>query len=147
MNSSKTLLIVAFVMVLLAGFWVGSSISQTDLAEDRPTWLAEELNLTEEQEAAMKEAWSEVREKMGDYPGDERRALSERRDEAIKDLLTAEQYPLYQDIQEKYREDKEALIRNWKAPYESAMERTREILSEDQFQRFEELKEKRKRRD
>ncbi|MCA9443214.1 MAG: hypothetical protein KC964_20610, partial [Candidatus Omnitrophica bacterium] len=147
MNSIKALLIVAFVMVLAAGFWMGRSIGQTEPEEDRPTWLAEELNLSSQQEEAMRETWSEVREKMGDYPGEERRTLSDKRDEAIKDLLTEEQYPLYQEIQEKYRKEREDLIENWKAPYEEAMERTRQILSEEQFIQFEELKAKRHKHD
>jgi len=147
MSPSKILLIIAFVMVLVAGFWVGKSVSQTEKKEDPPTWLAEELNLSAEQETSMRQIWGEVREKMGDYPGEERRVLSEKRDEAIKQLLTEEQYPTYQEIQEKYRQDKDELIRNWKAPYEEAMKRTHEILSEEQFEKFEELKERRKKHD
>ncbi len=147
MNSSKALLIFAFVMVLVAGFWVGRSVSQANQNEDRPTWLAEELNLSSEQELEMQEIWGEVRQKMGDYPGDERRALSDKREESIKGLLTEEQYPLYLEIQERYRQEKEELIRNWKTPYEDAMKRTQEILSEDQFSRFEVLKEKRRKHD
>jgi len=144
MKNAKTLLLVAFAMVLTAGVVIGSALRENK--GDRhngPTWLAEELNLTAEQQDRMKEIWSGVRDKTRGYDSDARREIADKRDEAIRELLTDEQIPRFEEIQSEYDREKEKLQEAWKAPFEEAMQKTREVLTPEQLTKFEELREKR----
>jgi hypothetical protein len=131
-------------MVLTAGVVIGTSLREG--SRDRlegPTWLAEELNLSPGQQERMKEIWSGVREKTRGYDSEARKELADERDRAIRDLLTEEQVPKFEEIQADYDREREKLHEAWKAPFEEAMLKTREILSEEQLPKFEQLREKR----
>jgi hypothetical protein len=139
MNQPKILLGVSFVMVFCAGIAIGFLVGNADNRNDKPPWLAGELGLTSQQQREMKDIWRSVREKACEFPSHERRQLGEKRDAAVKELLSGDSVKRYEEILETYSREKEELIRAWKAPFEEAMEKTRKILSEEQFQKFEEL--------
>ena len=143
MNQPKILLGVSFVMVFCAGIAIGFWVRNADNQTDKPPWLAGELGLTSQQQQEMREIWRSVREKACEFPSQERRQLGEKRDAAVKELLPPDQVERYEEILETYAREKEELIHTWKAPFEEAMEKTKEILSEEQFLKFEELGKKR----
>lgn len=144
MKNAKTLILIAFAMVLTAGVVIGSSLRESEKdSHGGPTWLAEELGLSPEQQDRMKEIWSGVRDKTRGYSSDARRELADKRDAAIKELLTDDQIPKFEEIQSDYETEKEKLHEAWKAPFEEAMTKTREVLTEEQLEKFEELREKR----
>jgi Spy/CpxP family protein refolding chaperone len=144
MNQPKILLGGSFIMVFCAGIAIGVLAKSADRPAHEPPWLADELSLAPEQQTEMRETWNSVRERTRDFPSQRRRQLAEDRDQAVGDLLTGDQPDRYKEILETYKREKEELIREWKAPFEEAMEKTRQILSEEQFQKFEELGKDRK---
>jgi hypothetical protein len=139
MNQPKILFIVSFVMVFCAGISIGAFVRVSQDEHHESAWLAEELGLSSTQQLQMKEIWDPVRDSTVDYPSQKRRELAEKRDRSVRDLLHEDQIAHYDQILENYSRNKEVLIKAWRAPFDDAMEKTRQILSEEQFRNFEEL--------
>jgi Spy/CpxP family protein refolding chaperone len=143
MNRAKLLLIVAFIMVFAAGIAMGAILQRVRQPHWGPARLAHELGLTPEQRRSLGEIWSPVREQTREFPAEARRELSEKRDKAIRELLPQDQISRFEEIAETYQREKEELMKAWKAPIDEAVEKTRQILSEQQFQKFEEVRKRR----
>jgi Spy/CpxP family protein refolding chaperone len=144
MNKTKLLFIFSFIMVFAAGAVAGWVIRAAKPPLRGGAWIARELKLTGEQQRQMEGVWNPLREKTREFPSDARRELSEKRDQAVKELLAEDQKKRFEEISADYQQKKEALMKGWRAPMDDAVEKTRKVLSAEQFKKFEELMEKRR---
>jgi Spy/CpxP family protein refolding chaperone len=146
MNRAKTLLLISFALAFCAGIALGAFLFQPEShRRGGPPWLTEELALTSEQEDRMKEIWSEVREKFRGNSWEARRELGEKRDRAVYELLTEEQKAEYDRLREEYEKEVEELQEASRKPVEEAIAKTKEVLTPEQYRKFEELRGKRNR--
>ena len=139
---TKVILLVSFLLTFGAGTSVGLL---TSLPEDRSSdksrpWRG--LNLTDKQREQMREIWSSA---MGRGRG-ERRLLAKERDEAVVALLTEEQLPRYEQIVGEYKRKMKDLSRERQRRIQEAVERTKRILTPEQVEKYEELRERRRER-
>jgi len=102
-------------------------------------WLAAELNLTPEQREQLKAIWSETASRGGHDREDRRRQLYRERDAAIVALIRPEDKPRYEEILKSHAEQVAALDREWHESFQTAIEKTKEILSPEQRSKYEEL--------
>lgn len=133
MNKVKLLLVIAFLMVLAAGLFVGMALDRhlhPPTVAQSPRSL-ERLHLTHEQQEKMKAIWSEVG-RLRDQRFQARHQLFQERDRQISDLLTAEQKQRYREIQDRYRTQVETLENNLQQAVHDAERQTREMLTPEQ---------------
>ncbi len=144
MTRTKVLLLVSFAVVFATGFAVGRLTRHKFGRPGRQSWLAGELELTPEQREQMEAIWSDVMGRLHKAHEQERRALYGQRQEAIENLLTPEQLTEYLAIVDRHEERMRALAQErWQAVQEG-VERTKEILTEEQARRYEEMMERMK---
>jgi Spy/CpxP family protein refolding chaperone len=141
---TKTLVIVCFVVAFAAGLVVGLEARRaSDPTTTRPShhsgWLATELSLSPQQQEQLKTIWSETAERGGRGREDRRRQLYRQRDEAIAALIRPEDKSRYDQVLKDYSEQMSALDREWRASFESTVERTRQILTAKQQAKYDEL--------
>lgn len=105
----------------------------------RGGWLAAELNLTPEQHEQLRQIWSETMRRGRSEGEDPRRQLRSQRDAAIEQLMTAEQRPQYDTILKRYNDQMTELEQQWRASYQTAVDRTRQLLTPEQRDKYEEI--------
>ena len=147
MTKTKMILIVSFLVTAAAGIGVGMLVSWPKPRYARRSRLAKELNLSSEQQEQMRKIWSEVRGFPGGRTGENRRALTQERDKAIIALLSEEQLTQYQQIVQKYERKLEELSQKRRRRFQEAVELTKQILTPEQANKYEELLNKRGERD
>lgn len=138
-NRILLLVIVCFLAAFAAGLAVGLVAGPP---ADRPrhhSWLMTELKLTPQQQEQMGKIWSEVMEGSGRQHGEQRRAAGEERDKAIVGILTPQQQPKYDQIQQDYARKLAELSQQRKGAFDQAVERTKQILTPEQAKLYEEL--------
>jgi len=143
MSKTKILLLVAFVAVFVAGITLGLFAGHRQPPRPGPPWLAAELELTQDQVEKMKEIWSKVvpsPHRPSDRGG--RSAPASERDNAVREILTADQLDRFERINAEYEAKREQRQKELMAPFDEAMERTQQILTEEQLKRFENLQER-----
>ncbi len=142
MARSRIVLFLAAVLILGAGFVLGRISARMHDGpprdEGRPSWLADQLDLSRDQRAKMDAIWAETKQKIG-KTFDERRAIGEERDKAIESLLDDKQRATYADILKKADERRAALGKERDAIVEKANEQSRELLDARQKERWEAL--------
>lgn len=133
------LLVLAFVATFAAGVATGFLASRTRRRPRGPSWLASELNLTNEQRDQMHRIWSEAMRAAGSERWEQRKSLVRERDDAIAALLTDEQQPPYNRILQDYEDKKAAMEGERKKRFEQAVEQTKQILTPEQAAKYEQL--------
>lgn len=144
----------AVVICALAAFAAGWAVgiemhrpAAPQPATTRPSrfggWLTSELKLTAEQQEQMKQIWSETARSGGIDRDSERWKLYRERDQAILELIRPEDRARYEEIQQKHSEDVANLERQWRGSFESAVEKTKQILTPEQRAKYEGLLQKR----
>jgi len=127
-------MVLSLVLVFAAGASVGWLIAR------RPpgprSWLADELHLTAEQREQMQAIWSQVMGRPRDE-GERRAELAQKRDDAIRHLLTDEQSKQYDQIQTQYQQELLKMADERRAAFEQAEARTKEILTPAQREKYE----------
>ena len=140
---TRLVVIIGFVVSFAAGFAVGHKWHQGEPPKaDRPSpggWLAAELKLTPEQRKQLDEIWSETARRGGSDRDEHRGRLYRERDEAIVALIRPEDRPKYEAIQKRHAEEVSAMGADWRKSFDTAVARTKEILTPEQRQRYEEL--------
>lgn len=106
---------------------------------DRSSWLAEQLKLTPEQVRQMQEIWSETARRGGREQGERRQHLRRQRDEAIAALVPEARRPDYERILNEFAAANEAIENEWRGSFDRAVARTKEILTPEQRERYEQL--------
>jgi len=132
------------VLVLCAGVVVGRlSARLSDEAPPPPTghtpsWLADQLDLTADQQQKMDAIWADVKQQMS-KDWDKHRDLDRQRDEAVRDLLSDDQLVQYEAIYDAYRVKRAEMERTRDTLIKSAEERSRELLTDSQKVRWDQL--------
>ncbi len=139
MTKTKVIVLVSFLAAFAAGTAVGLLVGRSAQTPRQRSWLSRELGLTPEQRDQMREIWSEFMRAAGGH----RRALQEERDQAVQALFTEEQKAQYEELMQEYSRKLEELAQQRRELYQQAVERTKQILSEPQRKKYEELLERR----
>lgn len=143
MSRARIILIVCFVVAFAAGVAVGVVGSRRPAGGGRSSWLSRELDLSKEQRAQMLKIWSGAMDTLRKDHRERRRDIRETRNTAVQALLTPEQKKQYAKIQSDYEAKSAALSAARRKAFEDAVRRTKEILTEAQRKRYEELLKKR----
>ena len=144
----KLIFVVGFLVAFAAGLMVGMVGGRATAAPSAAihvghSWLGEELDLTSQQQDQIHKIWADVTR---DGPGGGQRwgQMDKQRDQEVRALLTPEQLPGYDQILRAHHERVDAIrAETRKAPYEEAERRTREILTDSQRLKFDEITRKR----
>lgn len=146
---TKLIVMIGFVVAFAAGWMAGANWSPTlpaQSAEERKegrsgrgSWLAEKLSLSAEQQKQLDEIWSEISRKGGREEMSKRYELRRERDAAIAALIRLEDMGAYDQVLKQYHEKTESLEGEWRATYQRAVERTKEILTPEQRAKYEEM--------
>jgi Spy/CpxP family protein refolding chaperone len=137
MKRSRQVLLLMAVLVLCAGVVVGrlSARLSAEVPPQRqghpPSWLADQLNLSADQQQKMDAIWADVKQQVGN-DWDKHRELDRERDEAIRDLLSDEQQVEYQEIYDIYRQKRQEMEKTRDALIKSAEDRSRNLLNDSQ---------------
>jgi uncharacterized membrane protein len=139
MQKVRILVIASVCLAFVAGAVAGFTASRVEAKWERGSWLQRELNLSPEQAEQMKTIWSEMLSDTRRLHRDLEQALKQQRREALRKLLTDEQFAQYEavekDLEEREQTDHEAR----KAAFDQAVEATKAILDDEQRARYEEM--------
>jgi hypothetical protein len=134
-SGNRLILFVTFVLVLLAGIVLGRLWGR--LPERRapsgapPSWLADQLDLSQDQRQKMDAIWADTRKELGETMKG-RRDLDKQREEAIVALLTPAQKTDYDRINQDFRRKREDLDQKRQAMIHEAETRSRALLNAEQ---------------
>ncbi len=142
--------IVAFTAGLMAGFaWKGNLISRAAPGDsprpgfgggpgrDPGSWIAQQLDLTPEQQKQMKEIWSEVSHRGGGPARERRGQIRHEQEEAIAKLIHEQDKTAYQKIIDDAKVKADAIEADGRKSFEQAVAKTKSILSADQLKKYE----------
>lgn len=102
-------------------------------------WLAAELQLTPEQRDQFNQIWSESARRGGRDHWTRRSQLRQQRDEAIFKLIPEASHTAYDQIRADYDTHVAALEAEWKQSFQTAVEKTRQLLTEAQRQKYDQI--------
>jgi Spy/CpxP family protein refolding chaperone len=143
--------ILCFIMAFAAGLLVGrqtsriasappeESSSTTRPSGGRHGWLVQALDLDASQQKQLGEIWSDPARRGGREREERRRELRRERDEAIAALVPPEHYGKYDQILEHYFNQLDAIDREMRASFDTAVEQTKLILTPEQRVKYEAL--------
>ncbi|MGA2497319.1 MAG: Spy/CpxP family protein refolding chaperone [Tepidisphaeraceae bacterium] len=146
---TKLVVIAGFMIAFAAGLVVGllrresqatpvtPAAAQTRAAHPDRSWLVNELCLTAQQEEQMRQIWSATAQWSGKQTEERRRQYRKERDEAILALVPAGDRPRYAAIQQTCAEQTAALDREWRNSYQAAVEKTKQMLTPEQREKYE----------
>lgn len=105
-----------------------------------PPPLDKVLNLSAEQKQKVDQIWKEAREKADlewKQREERRKALDEQRKQAILALIPAERHEEYTKVRQDFEDKMNQLMRERPKSFEEAVERTKQVLSEQQLKEYE----------
>lgn len=105
----------------------------------RGSWLAQQLELSPEQQKQMDQIWSEVGGRGRREDPAKRNELRKTRDASISALIRSEDRAAYDKVLSDYTAKIEAMETEWKKAFQQAVERTKEILTPAQRTKYEQL--------
>lgn len=103
----------------------------------RHGWLAAELGLTAQQQEQMTRIWSDVARRGRGEHEERRRQLRKERDDAIAALIRQEDRAAYEQILKTYSDRMAALEQETRAAFQEAVEKTKQILTPQQREKYE----------
>lgn len=139
MSRARWMLVFGFLVAMAAGAVLG--VAQ-DRARHRPvegSWLAAQLNLTEEQQEQIRKIWEEAMPRAGREHREVREALLRERDAQVREMLTEEQRAEFDAIVAEHTQKLKELSEERSRAIEAAEERTKRLLTPEQRVRYEEL--------
>lgn len=139
MNGTRWPVVLGFVVALGAGAVLGVAQDRVRNGGGRESWLAAQLDLTPEQQEQIRQVWSEVMSQHGKAYREQRDQLRVQRDAMLRELLNDEQRVRHDAIVAEFERRLEDLGKQKAAAIESAIERTKQLLSPEQRRRYEEL--------
>jgi len=139
--NKKTMAVVltSFVLSMGAGTLLGLNWARSTPHHGGHSWLTDELKLTPQQQEQMRAIWSQAMQKNDPNMGDRRHGLQKERDDAIAKLIPAEQKAAYDKILADYAAKVDAMGRERSKAFQDAVEHSRQILSDTQRQKYEDI--------
>jgi len=142
-TKTRIILLASFAVVFAAGVAVGLVADRSSRPRHGSSWLAGELNLTPEQREKMREIWSQPDQGSAMRRHSEsRREIRQWRDDAVQALLTEEQMVWHDQIMEEYELKLTELSEERRKAFEQKVARAKEILTEPQRKKYEDLLER-----
>lgn len=140
MTRTKLIVVVCFCLALVAGGLVGYALGRRDPRHrSRESWIADELDLSVDQREKMKRIWSDVHQQMRTLGRSRRSEIRATRDQAIRNLLNEDQKADYDTIMADYDRAMKEMETRRRAVFDSAVEKTRAILTPEQREKYETL--------
>jgi len=139
MTRTKLILFACFCAVFAAGAAAGIAVGHVATRPRPGSWLGHELNLTAEQREQMRQIWSSAMKGSPQQDRERREALRKERDDAVKALLTDEQKAHYEKVMQTYSQQTAAMEAERRKAFEEAVERTKQILTESQRKKYEQM--------
>jgi Spy/CpxP family protein refolding chaperone len=149
MTKVKATLLFAFILALSAGVVLGFAAARrvdppgptaTKPAESRrDSWLSDQLKLSPEQGDQIREIWQKAMSEQGRANSERRRALEKERDAAVLALFTTEQRDEHDRLMAQYDARIAELGRERDRLRQEAIEKTKQVLTEGQRKKYEEL--------
>jgi Spy/CpxP family protein refolding chaperone len=145
---TRILVLIGFVIAFGAG-WMASGTwhpphpggpGEQPPKGNRGSWLVQQLELTPDQQKQMDQIWSELGGRGGHREDPAKRGeLRKERDLAILALIRPEDRAAYDRVMKEYNEKNEAIDQEWKKAFQRAVERTREMLTPQQREKYDKL--------
>ena len=145
---TKLVVMLGFAVAFCAGVVVGlqnhgrfiaGSMGNPTTHPDRHSWLVAELNLTADQQKQLNDIWSDAFHRGGHENDDRRREIRKQRDDAVAGLIHLEDKPAFDQIMKNYSDQMSDLEQQWHGSFENAIERTKQILTDSQRAKYEEI--------
>jgi len=145
---TKVVLITGFLIAFAAGLVVGLGMRKEAVAGGGPgtatrpsrhSFLTTELGLSQAQQDQMRKIWSEAAHRGGREQDDRRRQFRKERDDAIAGLVPDADKAKYEAANKQYADRMTAMEQEWRASYAAAVDRTKQILTPEQRQKYEDL--------
>lgn len=143
MTKAKLIVLACFCASFAAGVAAGLAWSRLAPKPHRDSWLARELDLTPQQREQMKRIWSSAMGTLRQQHREQRRAIRQERDKAIEAIFGREQKAQYEEVMKAYEDKSAELDAGRKKAFRDAVERTKQILTEPQRKKYEELMKRR----
>lgn len=143
MTKTSVTILLGFVLMFAAGAVIGMVKDKAvpPASPHNHSWLADQLQLTDQQREQMKEIWqSAMPHQHGDQAMEKRRTLQKERDDAIRAMLNSDQQAKFDAIEQKYEQSIADLQKNRAKAVQDAVERTKLILNDQQRQKYDELR-------
>ena len=152
MSNLKLWAILAFVAVFSSGAVVGllgkdvsasssspRSARMLDVIRPNDSRLVEELGLSTDQAEQLRRIWSDAIADAGPPPFEQVESIQQRREEAVRAMLTEPQRAEYDRINADFDSQMQAAHAKTQSSFRAAEERTRAILDERQRAKYDEL--------
>lgn len=156
MSKTSIALILAFAAVFGAGTLVGTARHGGRQTEPTPpessdgsegrgggggaSWLSRELGLSPEQRDQMRQIWSELMNaNRATNAWEQRREIQRQREQAVREMLGADQQQKFDQINEEYDQKLAELGESQRDAFRQAVERTRQILTPEQAAKYDEF--------
>lgn len=141
MSKTKIILLLAFVLAIGAGVAVGVLSARTlpAAAPQRDSWLAQELELTAEQQDSMQSIWNDLLRNRGREYAEQWKNLQQERDVAMRGLLSSDQKQAADRIDQQFAEKARLLWKQAEAEFTAASAKSRQMLNESQKVKYDAL--------
>ena len=144
---TKYVTIAGFLIAFAAGLVVGLEVRRQAAAANSPAatrpsrhgFLTAELNLSPEQQEQMKVIWSDTAHRGGREQDERRRQYRKDRDDAIAALIRPDDKPKFEAAGKMYADRMSGMEKEWRASFTAAVEKTKQILTPEQRQKYEDL--------
>jgi hypothetical protein len=135
------LIISLFTIALGTGIVVGMGMTRPPAPphDGSRSWLADKLQLSPEQSDQIMALWSENLHDSWKRRSDTVKQYRKERDDAMMALLTPEQKASYDKIVDRYNGEIAELNREQDAKFQASVDKTKQILDDQQRQIYEEL--------
>lgn len=145
---TKLLVLLGFIVAFGAG-WVSSGAwrlphpggpgERGPKDNNRGGWLAQQLELTPEQQKQLDQIWSEVGGRGRREDPSKRSELRKERDAKILSLIHPEDRAAYDKAIKDYNDKNEGIEQEWKKTFQRAVEKTREMLTQTQREKYDKM--------
>lgn len=142
---TKLVVVTGFIIAFLAGamaglsFHRGGPMSGPPGPGGRESFLANQLDLTADQQAKMKAIWQDVSHRGGPGQRDKRMQMRREQEDAVSKLIRPEDKAAYDKIVADYKNKFDQMDSDGRKAFQQAVEKTKAILTPDQLKKYDTL--------
>jgi Spy/CpxP family protein refolding chaperone len=142
MSRRQIAFLTTMVLVLCAGVVVGRLTTRIPVPAPeqgpRPSWIAQQLDLSTDQRQQMDAIWADTRQKM-DQSSEKRHDLDKQRDAEVQALLSDQQRAAFEKIMTAYHSQRAEMDKQRESLIHDAETRSRALLDPTQQKKWDEL--------